>query len=137
MEKDIVNRVANSKLQTIDLEDFYPSGKRTALDIKQWLFQGIILKENEFRAFLKGHDWSQYKDQYVALNCSTDAIIPSWAFMLVSTYLNPYSKLVIVGDIPMLETAIFLKEALPESGSYCVFASNTSTDKRSQQFLTL
>ena len=109
MEKDIVNRVANSKLQTIDLEDFYPSGKRTALDIKQWLFQGIILKENEFRAFLKGHDWSQYKDQYVALNCSTDAIIPSWAFMLVSTYLNPYSKLVIVGDIPMLETAIFLK----------------------------
>jgi len=109
MEKEIVNRVANSKLRTIDLEEYYPDGPRTTLDIKQWLFHEIILKESDFRSSLKGHDWQQYQDHYVALICSSDAIIPSWAYMLVSTYLNPYCKLVVVGDQIDLETAIFSK----------------------------
>ncbi|RXP64511.1 DUF2480 family protein [Lutibacter sp. HS1-25] len=107
MNNEIVNRVANSVLKTIDLEDFYPKGERTILDIKGWLFHELILKENDFREYLKNHDWSQYQNKYVALTCSADAIIPSWAFMLISTYLNLYAKKVVVGDLVNLETSIF------------------------------
>jgi hypothetical protein len=107
MDNEIVNRVANSVLKTIDLEDFYPKGERTMLDIKGWLFHELILKETDFREYLKNHDWSQYQNKYVALTCSADAIIPSWAFMLISTYLNPYAKKVVVGDLVNLETSIF------------------------------
>jgi hypothetical protein len=107
MSEEIVNRVANSKLKTIDLEEFYPPGKRTVLDIKQWLFQDLILKETDFRGFLKDYDWSLYKDNYVALTCSSDAIIPSWAYMLVTSYLTPFAKKVIVGDLKALESSIF------------------------------
>jgi hypothetical protein len=107
MADEIVNRVANSQLKTIDLEDFYPKGIRTVLDIKNWLFHELILKENDFREHLKNHDWSQYKNQYVALTCSADAIIPSWAYMLITTYLAPFSKKIVVGTLSALETAIF------------------------------
>lgn len=107
MDNEIVNRVANSVLKTIDLEDFYPKGERTMLDMKGWLFHELILKETDFREYLKNHDWSQYQNKYVALTCSADAIIPSWAFMLISTYLNPYAKKVVVGDLVNLETSIF------------------------------
>ena len=77
MSEEILNRVTNSKLKTFDLEEIYPEGKRVVFDIKDWLFQEIILKEKEFRDFVKNHDWSQYKNSYVALTCSVDAIIPS------------------------------------------------------------
>ncbi len=107
MANEIVNRVANSKLKTIDMEDFYPKGERIIIDIKNWLFQEQILKETDFREHLKNHDWSQYKDQYVALTCSTDAIIPSWAFMLITTYVLPFAKKIIVGNLAALETSIF------------------------------
>lgn len=107
MSKDIVNRVAKSSLITIDLEEFYPKGLRTAIDIKQWLFHELILKEADFRNSLEEHHWEQYKDQYVALTCSADAIIPSWAYMLVSTYLHQVAKKVVVGSLKELETAIF------------------------------
>lgn len=107
MSEDIVNRVSQSSLMTIDLEDFYPKGIRTTLDIKQWLFHELILKETDFREFLKAHDWEQYKDQYIALTCSADAIIPSWAYMLISTYLHPIAKKVVVGSLKDLETLIF------------------------------
>lgn len=107
MSDEIVNRVAKSNLITIDLEDFYPKGLRRIIDIKQWLFHELILKETDFRNYLKEHDWNQYKDQYVALSCSADAIIPSWAYMLISTYLNPVAKKVVVGSLNDLETAIF------------------------------
>jgi hypothetical protein len=107
MANEIVNRVANSQLKTIDLEDFYPKGERVILDIKNWLYHELILKENDFREHLKNHDWSQYQNKYVALTCSADAIIPSWAFMLISTYISPFSKKVIVGNITNLETSIF------------------------------
>ena len=107
MSTKIVNRVANSQLKTIDLEEFYPQGTRTTIDIKNWLFQELILKETEFREHLKNHDWDQYKNNFVALTCSSDAIIPSWAFMLITTYLTPFSKKVVVGDLKILETVIF------------------------------
>ena len=77
------------------------------MHIKNWLYHELILKENDFREHLKNHDWSQYQNKYVALTCSVDAIIPSWAFMLISTYISPFSKKVIVGNITNLETAIF------------------------------
>ncbi|CAL2062194.1 DUF2480 family protein [Tenacibaculum sp. 190524A05c] len=107
MAEEIVNRVANSKLVTIDLEDFYPSGQRVKFDISDWLFEGLLLREKDFRDQVKNHDWSQYKDAYVALGCSTDAIIPSWAYLLLSTQLNPFAKKVIVGDLELLETVLF------------------------------
>lgn len=107
MSDQIVNRVAQSSLMTIDLEEFYPKGIRTSIDIKQWLFHELILKESDFRDFLKEHDWEQYAGQYVALTCSADAIIPSWAYMLISTYLHPVAKKVVVGSLNDLETAVF------------------------------
>jgi len=107
MTDNIVNRVANSSLKTIDLEDFYPSEKRIVIDIKPWLINEFILKEKDFRIALKNHDWSQYKNQYIALKCSSNAIIPSWAYMLITTYLSPFSKKIIVGTLQELETSIF------------------------------
>ena len=109
MPTEIVNRVANSELKTIDLEDYYPKGERTVIDIKNWLFHELILKETDFREHLKNHDWSQYQDQYIALTCSSDAIIPSWAYMLISTFLTPYAKTIVVGDLIELETIIYQK----------------------------
>jgi hypothetical protein len=104
---DIINRVAQSKLVTFDLEELYPEGKRVLFDIKDWLYEGLILREKEFRAFVESHDWEQYQDNYVALTCSSDAIIPGWAFMLVSSRLAPYSNKVIVGDLEQLESSIY------------------------------
>lgn len=105
--KEIKNRVAESKLVTIDLEDYYPQGKRVVFDIKDWLFQELILKEKDFREQVQNHDWSQYKDQYVALTCSVDAIIPSWAYLLITAQLSPFTQRIIVGNLVELETAIF------------------------------
>ena len=108
MEKEIINRVAQSKLMTFDLEELYPEGQRMVLDMKDWLYEGIILKEKDFRKHVEDHDWSVYKDVYVALHCSTEAIIPGWAFMLVASKLNPYAKKVVVGSLEDLETALYL-----------------------------
>lgn len=107
MSKEIVNRVAKSKLAVIDLEDYYPEGKRIVFNIKDWLFEGLILREKDFRLKVKEHDWSQYQDNYIALTCSTDAIIPGWAYMLITTNLDPYTKKVLVGDLETLETSIY------------------------------
>lgn len=104
---EIVNRVAQSKLLTFDLEDYYPAGERVLLDIKEWLYEEIILKEKDFRAHVANHDWEQYSDAYVALYCSTEAIIPGWAYMLVSTKLQPYAKKVVLGSLEDLETTLF------------------------------
>ena len=109
MPTEIVNRVANSELKTIDLEDYYPKGERTVIDIKNWLFHELILKETDFREHLKNHDWSQYQKQFIALTCSSDAIIPSWAYMLISTFLTPHAKAIVVGDLIELETIIYQK----------------------------
>ena len=92
MSKEIINRVSNSSLINIDLEELYPPGRRITLDIKDWLFEGIILKEKDFRASVKNHDWSIYKNSFVALTCSEDSIIPSWAYLLISAELAPFAK---------------------------------------------
>ena len=107
MKDDIINRVANSKLVTIDLEDYYPKGNRVLFDIKDWLFEGFVLREKDFRNQISEFNWSQYQDNYVALTCSSDAIIPGWAYMLLSIHLEPYTKKVIVGDLDNLETSIY------------------------------
>jgi hypothetical protein len=107
MSDEIINRVANSKLVTINLEDYYPSGQRVVFDIKDWLYEGFVLREKEFRAQVASFDWSQYQDTYVALTCSSDAIIPGWAFLLLSVHLEPYAKKTIVGTLENLETSIY------------------------------
>ncbi|MHB0753641.1 DUF2480 family protein [Polaribacter sp. M15] len=107
MQEVIINRVANSKLKTFDLEEIYPDGERVVFDIKDWLFQEMILKEKDFRASVKNHDWSQYKNTFVAVTCSVDAVIPSWAFMLATSEIMPYAKKVVVGDLNLLETVIY------------------------------
>ncbi|SNY95136.1 DUF2480 family protein [Flagellimonas pacifica] len=104
---DIINRVAQSKLITFDLEELYPEGKREVLDIKDWLHEGIILREKEFRYALEENDWSNYQDTYVAVTCSTDAIVPGWAFMLVASKLNGYANKVVVGNLEDLEASLF------------------------------
>ena len=107
MAEEIINRVVNSKLKTFDLEEIYPDGNRVLFDLKDWLFEELILKEKDFRASVKNHDWSQYKNAFVAVSCSVDAIIPSWAFMLVVSELTPFAKKVVIGNLELLETAIY------------------------------
>jgi len=107
MPDEIINRVANSKLVTINLEDYYPVGKRILFDIKDWLYEGFVLREQDFRDRVKSFDWAQYKDCYVALTCSSDAIIPGWAFILLSIHLEPFTKKTVIGNLVLLETSIF------------------------------
>lgn len=107
MSTEIINRVANSKLITFDLEDFYPMGERVQFDIKDWLLEGLVLRETVFREKALAHDWSQYQDKFIALTCSTDAIIPAWAYMLLNTYLQPFAKKVVTGNLDTLETILY------------------------------
>ncbi|CAM1342276.1 DUF2480 family protein [Tenacibaculum amylolyticum] len=107
MADEIINRVANSKLITVDLEDFYPKGNRVLFDISDWLFEGLLLREKDFRQSVKQHDWSQYSNAFVALYCATDAIIPSWAYLLVTAELSNFAKKVVIGDLELLETVIY------------------------------
>ncbi len=107
MADEIVNRVANSKLITVDLEDFYPEGNRVLFDIKDWLFEGLVLREKDFREKVKNFDWSQYQKSYVALTCSSDAIIPTWAYILLTVNLEPFVEKSIIGDLEGLETSIY------------------------------
>lgn len=107
MQDEIVNKVANSVLAVFDLEDYYLAGERAQLDISQWLHEGILLKEKDFRAALLSHDWSQYQNQYVAVYCSPDIIIPAWAVILVTSYLIPFAKRIVFGTLEDLETALY------------------------------
>lgn len=107
MSGEIVNRVANSKLVTIDLEDFYPKGNRIHFDISVWLHEGFVLFEKDFRKSVSEFDWSQYQNSYVALHCSTDAIIPGWAYLLITMKLAPFAKKVVIGSLENMETVLF------------------------------
>ena len=107
MENDILNKVAQSGLVTIDLEEYYPAGERFLFDIKDLLFQGLILREKDFREYIKNEDWTKYKDKYVALICSADAIVPTWAYMLLATQLEPVAKRVVFGDLETLEAILY------------------------------
>ena len=108
-ESPIVNRVANSPLVTFDLEKFYHHGERVLFDLKEFLFEGMILREKDFRASLRDIDWEQYRGKNIALTCSADAIIPSWAYMLIMTRLSSFAHMVIMGDLDALELALFQK----------------------------
>jgi hypothetical protein len=107
MQDEIVNKVAQSKLITFNLEDYYPKGNRMVLDIKDWLFEGFILREKEFRASVDAHNWSQYEGAFVAMHCTTDAIVPGWAYLLLSVKLSGIAKKAIQGSLVDLETSIY------------------------------
>lgn len=107
MEGEIQNKVEESGLKEIDLEEFYTSGERVLIDVKDYLFEEIILKEKDFRQAIKDQDWSIYQDKLVAVHCSADAIVPSWAYMLIAVNLESYVKKVIFGDLDTLETTLF------------------------------
>ena len=106
-EREIINKVALSPIVTIDLEKLYQPGERILYDIKDNLYEGIILREKDFRQFLKLNDWSKYKDKHVAIYCSVDAIIPTWAYMLLSVILEPYARTIVFGDLEDLEAEFF------------------------------
>lgn len=103
----IINKVAESGIITINLEELYPKGERILLDVKDQLFQGLILREKDFREYVKNHDWAQYTDKYIAITCSADAVVPNWAYMLLTIQLQPYAKKVIFGTLDTLETLLF------------------------------
>ena len=109
MSETIVNKVAESGLVEINLEDFYPAGETAVFDLKDYLFMGLILKEKDFREALKKGDFSVYCDKLVAVTCSVDAVIPMWAYMLVAVYLQPVAKEVVAGDETFLHKAVFLR----------------------------
>ena len=106
---EIINKVANSALEVFDLEDYYPSGIRTQIDIALWLEEGFLLKEKDFREALKNYDWSQYQNHFVAIHCSTEAIIPAWATILVTVYLQPFAKKIILGKKDEIDTLLYLE----------------------------
>ena len=107
MDKPLVNRVANSSLKTIDLESFLPKEEIVEFDIKDYLFQGLILKEKDFRAELKAFDWSVLEGKQLLIYCSVDAIVPVWAYMLVSANARKYTDLIFFGSKKELnQTAI-------------------------------
>ena len=103
----ISNKLQKNKALSIDLEDFYPAGKRISLDISKWLYEGIVLKEKDFRNALVNFDWTDFKGTYVNLYCATDAVVPFWAYLLITTYLTPICKKVVVGSLQDLENILY------------------------------
>ncbi len=112
MDEIIVNKVSESGLITLDLEDYYPKEEIEVFDMKGYLFMGLILKEKEFREAMKNLDLSVYKGKHIALTCSADAIIPIWAYMLAASYLEPVANEVVFGDKDFLHRTLFLKNIL-------------------------
>jgi hypothetical protein len=104
---EIINKVDQSGLVTIDPADFYPQGARAAFDIRPLLFEELLLREKDFREFVKENDWSAYRDQYVAVYCSNDAIVPVWAYMLLASALQPFAKEIFFGSPYEMEKHLF------------------------------
>lgn len=109
MSEPLINKVAESGLVTLDLEQYYPKGETAVFDLKDYLFMGMILKEKDYREGLKTTDWSLYNGKNVALTCSADAIIPVWAWMLAAAYLQPVAKELVMGDEKELHKQLYLK----------------------------
>jgi hypothetical protein len=107
--EEIVNKVAQSGLETIDLEQFYPQGETVIFDMKDYLFMGMILKEKDFRAAMQSHDWEQYRGKNVGLVCTADAVVPLWAYMLVMTNLEPVANYAAFGDADFIYKTLYLK----------------------------
>ena len=103
----IVEKIKNRPLSTLNLEDYYPKGERVVFDLKDNLFQGLILREKDFREFIKTNDWQTYQGKNVAITCSADAIIPQWAYMLVATKLEGIANSYCFGDLAALEQKLF------------------------------
>lgn len=107
IQETIVNKVAQSGLVTFDLATLYKNGERVLYDIKDNLFHGLILREKDFREFVKNHDWTIYQDKLVAITCTADAIVPTWAYMLLANRMQPYAQEVVFGSLDVLETVLF------------------------------
>ncbi|HMR82095.1 MAG TPA: DUF2480 family protein [Niabella sp.] len=123
MEDVIRNKVAESGIMTLNLEDFYPKEETVLFDIKDYLFMEMILKEKDFREALKQHNWQQYAGKNVGITCSADAIVPLWAYMLITSYLQPVAAFVAAGDMAEIKKRVLLQNinAIP---------TNDYTDKR-------
>ncbi len=106
-ENEIINRVANSSLITLNLEELYPSGEQAEIDLKALLFQGLILREKDLRDFIKIHPWQNYQQKNVAVFCSADAVIPTWAFMLIAIALQPFANKIVFGNRDVLASQLF------------------------------
>lgn len=106
---EIVNRVAESGIQQINLEDFIPQDDSVLFDIKPWLFEELILKEKDLREHIKNHDWNFYQNKNVAITCTVDAIIPTWAYMLIASALQPFAKKIAFGNLQQLEDQLILE----------------------------
>src|SRR6476646_10604089 len=123
MENVIINKVAESALTSIDLEEYYPKGETAVFDLKDHLFVGLILKEKDFRLALQNYDWEQFRDKNVAVTCTADAIIPMWAYMLVASNLQPVAREVVFGEEKdILNTLLLRNMAMIKGEDY--------TDKR-------
>jgi uncharacterized protein DUF2480 len=109
IQENFVNKVAASGLITFNLEEYLHTGERVVYDIKDNLFHGLMLREKDFREFVKTHDWESYKGKNVAIICSADAIVPTWAYMLLANKLKPYANEVVFGSLETLETVLFSK----------------------------
>lgn len=109
IQENIVNKVAASGLVTLNLEEYFHKGERLVYDIKDNLFHGLILKEQDFRAFIKAHDWEQYLDKNIAITCSADAIVPTWAYMLLANKMKPFANEIVFGSLETLETVLYAK----------------------------
>ena len=108
--EEIINKVAGSGIVSIDLEEFYVTGERVIFDIKPHLFMEQILKEKDFREFIKTNDWSSYQDKIVGIVCTADAIVPTWAYMLVTLALEPFAKKILFADSEEIENLLFAEK---------------------------
>ena len=109
IQENFVNKVAASGLITFNLEDYLNQGERVVYDIKDNLFHGLMLREKDFREFIKTHDWAAYTGKNVAITCSADAIVPTWAYMLLANKMKPYANEVVFGSLETLEAVLFTK----------------------------
>ncbi|WP_316790775.1 DUF2480 family protein [Pedobacter frigoris] len=109
IQENFVNKVAASGLITLNLEEYLHQGERLVYDIKDNLFHGLMLREKDFREFIKTHDWSAYADKNVAITCTADAIVPTWAYMLLANKMKPFANEIVFGSLETLETVLFTK----------------------------
>ncbi|MGY4383116.1 hypothetical protein ACVWYN_000135 [Pedobacter sp. UYP24] len=109
IQENFVNKVAASGLVTLNLENYFDKGERVVYDIKENLFHGLMLREKDFREFIKEHDWTSYTGKNVAVTCSADAIVPTWAYMLLANKMKPYANEVVFGTLDTLEAVLFSK----------------------------
>ncbi len=105
--EEIINKVQQSGLIQIDLESLRPDGERVYFDIAPQLYMGLALREKDFRTFVQSHDWQQYAGKHVAIGCSADAIIPTWAYMLICTHLSSIASTIHFGTMAELENQLY------------------------------